>query len=682
MDFPTIDNPFYRESLRPLKPTAQQLNDKRYKPTVEAIYLRRSEQPEYNVPILPKEGRIQVPVRDGKPGDPNRHAARAIKQDEKQDEFFEFQEYERQYNELRLRIAAIREKSKMYPVWANDNPSIPASLNRKFGDLNQQLFALKKCFVSPEEIMLDNTAALIQRFWRSKLRKNTLRKAMEAIHNYKVRELQQTHRSLNSWLAQMEYSDSRAQQFRFRSISKVSKYASKQWIKWAEREAYQTNRNESKALDLQQKLTEKRHKRALVQWKEIAMGPRSRKAMAKWRTSMVPKMKAELEKVGREAPQEYIPLVSAYVELRNQHSFLFNFFIAWHARFHSKSLRETVSDRNAAILYKKHCLTRTFKFWLTNVRQTKEFLKTKEKWDRYIKLSRSQHQQRMAVVRALVTKWHAYSRDRVILRHKRKSNDEKLTRGTFIAWKDTTQKHREMKMKAIEMWKRHIQDPKVAVFRKWRIYAIKKRAQHQMDNLLFQSGQQWRARRVLDEAFAKWQLAYGKNKNARAGKALEQRKWYLQSTKQNTTMLSAEYAKEREKIAAIEKNLGDVTTQFIQTEDEIARLEDVTTTWKIALHAMKMEYIRLATIVEKCATSSVRKQRRMSDDDFYERINNDDRYMQGSKSRLNNFKTADRVVGKWERRNSDPEINPQEYVDLKPPLDDAIIQLLQLDKDI
>ena len=122
LDFPIIDNPFYRESLHPLKPTAQQLNDRRYKPTVEAIYLRRSEHPEFNPPVLPREGKIVVPVRDGKPGDPNRHPSREVKVEKKQDEFFDFQDFDRQYNELRLRIEAIRQKSKMYPIWANDNP--------------------------------------------------------------------------------------------------------------------------------------------------------------------------------------------------------------------------------------------------------------------------------------------------------------------------------------------------------------------------------------------------------------------------------------------------------------------------------------------------------------------------------------------------------------------------------
>ena len=339
MDFPMIDNPFYRESLRPLKATAQQLNDKRYKPTVEAIYLRRSEHPEFNPPTLPKEGRIQVPVRDGKPGDPNRHAARQIKEEKKEDEFFELQDFNRQYNELRLRIDAIRQKSKMYPIWANDTPSVPTTINRRFGDLNQQLFNLKKCFVSPEEIMLDNTASTIQKLVRSTLRKNIFRKAVKAIASYKQRELTDAHRTLNSWVAQMEFADSRAQQFRFRGLSKVSKYASKQWLKWAEREAYATNRIETKAAELAQKFTKVRNQNAAIQWKEIATGQRSRKAMAQWRTSMVPKMKQELERMGKEAPAQYIPLVCAYVEMKTQKSFIFNFFIAWHARFHSKSLR-------------------------------------------------------------------------------------------------------------------------------------------------------------------------------------------------------------------------------------------------------------------------------------------------------------------------------------------------------
>ena len=681
LDFPMIDNPFYRESLRPLKPTAQQLNDRRYKPTVEAIYLRRSEHPEFNPPTLPREGRIQVPVRDGKPGDPNRHPSRLVKVEKKQDEFFDFQEYDRQYNELRLRIEAIRQKSKMYPIWANDSPSIPTSINRKFGDLGQQLFNLKKCFVSPEEIMLDNTASMIQKLVRSKLRKNIFRKAVAAIASYKHRELTDVHRTLNSWVAQMEFADSRAQQFRFRGLSKVSKYASKQWLKWAEREAFLTNRIEAKAAEMAQKFARIQNQNAAIQWKEIATGQRSRKAMAQWRTSMVPKMKQELERTGRDAPQQYIPLVCAYIEMRTERSFLFNFFIAWHARFHSKSLRETVSDRNAALLFKKHVLTRTFKFWLLNVRQTKEFLGTKEKWNRYIALSREQHSAHMSVVRSLVSSWHRYARSRIILRNRRKMLNKRLSKKSFRFWKETTDRHRDMKLRAVEIWKRTIQDPKIAVFRQWHVYAIRKKTQHEMGQKLMDSSLQWYNRKMIEVSFAKWQMRYSLNKNRVAAKALEKRNWDLQATKQATTVLSGQYAKEREKIAAIESNLGDITSQFIKTEDDITKLEEITTTWKIALHAMKMEYIRLATAVEQCATPQSKRRRRMSDEDAHSRLGEDDRYMQGSRTRLSVLQTSDRVVGRWKRRNSDPEIDPDQYIDLKPPLDDSIIQLLQFDKN-
>lgn len=622
-----------------------------------------------------------MPVRDGKPGDPNRHAPRPVKEEKKQDEFFDFQDYDRQYNELKLRIEAIREKSKMYPIWANDTPSVPSSLARKFGDLNTQLFNLKKCFVSPEQIMVNNTAQIIQKLFRAKRRKDLYKKALKSIQSYKTRELAECHRNLNSWLAQMEFADSRAMQLRFRGISKVSKYASKQWLKWAEREAFAANRIEVKAAEMAQRFAKQRNQNAAIQWREIATGKRSRKAMAQWRTSMVPKMKSELERSGREAPSQYTPLVSAYIEMRAQRSFVFNYFIAWHARVHSKSLRETVGDRNAALLFKKHVMTRTFKFWINNVRQTKNFLGTKEKWSRYIALSRAQHKAHLAVVSELVTGWHSYARNRVIIRKRRATMNHKLSVLSFDFWKKTTDRHREMKLAAVEIWKRHIQDPKIAIFRKWHVYAIRKKTQHEVSTRLLESSIQWNERKLLDTSFAKWQLRYSQNKSNIAAKALEKRKWDLQSTKQATTVLSGQYAKEREKIAAIESNLGDVTSAFIETEDEITKLEEITTTWKIALHAMKMEYIRLATAVQQCSKPFVRRKRRMSGEDAQSRLADDDRYNQGTESRLDQLQISNRVIGKWQRRNSDPEIDPSNFVDLKPPLEDNIIQLLQVDKE-
>ena len=273
------------------------------------------------------------------------------------------------------------------------------------------------------------------------------------------------------------------------------------------------------------------------------------------------------------------------------------------------------------------------------MRQTKEFLGTKEKWIRYIALSRAQHSAHMSVVRELVSSWHMYARNRVILRKRRQQMNKRLSKLSFTFWKETTNRHRDMKLKVVEIWKRTIQDPKIAVFRQWQVYSIRKRTQHEMANKLMVSSMQWRNRKMLDTSFAKWQMRYSMNKNNIASKALEHKNWDLQTTKQATTVLSGQYAKEREKIAAIESNLGDITSQFIQTEDDITKLEEITTTWKIALHAMKMEYIRLATVVEQCSTPQSKRRRRMSDEDVISRLAEDDRYMQGSKSRLSVLKT-------------------------------------------
>jgi hypothetical protein len=379
-EFPEFNNPFFRESLRPLKPTAQQLRDKRYHPTVEAVYFRRTEDPELQPGVLPPEGQIQVPIILGEPGDPNRHDPRLLVKDVVADEYADFRHYGEQYLELQLRIQQIRERSAVYPIWAADTPSLPNSISRKFNELNQQLFSLKKCFVSPEEIMLDNTATIIQRFWRAVSQRQLFRRALKSIHSYKLRELSSTHRVLNSWMAQMEYADSRAQQLNFRSISRVSKLALKYWQKWSEKEGVVTNRNETRANDQFSKILSRRSRVLLGAWKDIAMGPRSWKALRDWRQSMIPIMKPELETHTVQIPSSYLELVSAYVGLRSHRSFMFNFFLAWHAKYHSKGLRQTVIERNAIVFCKKRLTVWSFTEWITRVRKTKEYLKTPEKW--------------------------------------------------------------------------------------------------------------------------------------------------------------------------------------------------------------------------------------------------------------------------------------------------------------
>jgi hypothetical protein len=66
LDLPVFNDPFYRESMRPLKPTPAQLRDQRYHPTVEIVQMSRlgtaDVERQIPVPQLPREGAIQVPV--------------------------------------------------------------------------------------------------------------------------------------------------------------------------------------------------------------------------------------------------------------------------------------------------------------------------------------------------------------------------------------------------------------------------------------------------------------------------------------------------------------------------------------------------------------------------------------------------------------------------------------------
>jgi len=680
-DFPAIDNPFFRESLRPLQATTQHIRDKRYKPTVEAIYLKRSQQPETVISKLPEEGKIVVPIIEGKPGDPNRHQSRLRDEEAAVDEFFEFKGYSKQYEDLLLRIQAIRNKSQLYPIWASDKPSIPTSISRKFGELNQQLFSLKKCFVSPEEIMLDNAATIIQNFFRAKLRHKYFLLAMKSVDSFKRRELSACHRNLNSWMAQMEYADSRAQQFRFRGLSRISRFSCKFWQKWSERESIITNRMEQKASEFYNRLVERRNKQSLSQWFRIATGPRSRKSMREWRLSMVPKMKQALEKSSKEAPQVYQALVSAYLEMKFEHSFLFNFFIGWHSRVRSKSLRETVGNRNAFLLYKKRIQTWSFKSWLDGVRKTKEFLGTPEKWKRYISLSRSQHKARMSLIRIMVEKWHDYAHSHALLKKRRNTNKKKQTELYFSEWRKTVLKHREMKMQSVQVWKRYIQNPAIAVFRAWKVYSIKKKTRRQVAFQLAESHNEWRSRVLIEIAFGKWQTRFIFTLQQRSSVQLEKRKWDLQRTKQITTQLSSDYSKARDTIVKIEDELSDITKVYIQKEDVISQLEEISTTWRIALHTMKMELLRLSITVDRCSSPRRYKKRRYSDEDHHERLHQDDRYGEETQSRLNVLQLSNRITENWKRRCSDPEIEGLPLSNVKPPLDENIVQLLSIENN-
>ena len=198
---------------------------------------------------------------------------------------------------------------------------------------------------------------------------------------------------------------------------------------------------------------------------------------------------------------------------------------------------------------------------------------------------------------------------------------------------------------------------------------------------LFESNRQWHNRVLLEKTFSKWQRKAADKNNFNAAHELEKRRWELQSTKQRTTLLSGFYAKERDQIASIETELGEVTQKFIENEEELTNLEEVSTTWKIALHAMKMELMRLSIVVQRCSAPRPRKHRRFSDEDFHDRLKNDDRYGQETRSRLSMMKAGDRIIGKWERRNSDPGFDEDlDMVNLNPPLDENIVQLQSIDK--
>ena len=170
-----------------------------------------------------------------------------------------------------------------------------------------------------------------------------------------------------------------------------------------------------------------------------------------------------------------------------------------------------------------------------------------------------------------------------------------------------------------------------------------------MTEALLRTHNEWSCRLLIEKVFGKWQRKTAINQEYRANVELEKKKWTLQTTKHQSTVLSGQYSSEREKIAALEKELGDITEEFVSTEDEVSKLEELGTTWRIALHTMKMEVLRLGLIVERCSKTKPQKKRRLSDEEIRVRLADDDRYEQNGKSQLSYLKTSDRILSKWKR---------------------------------
>jgi hypothetical protein len=271
---------------------------------------------------------------------------------------------------------------------------------------------------------------------------------------------------------------------------------------------------------------------------------------------------------------------------------MFNFFLAWHSKVHSKSLRQTVIERNAFIFHKKKLTISSFKKWQARVRKTKAFLTTPERWEKYIALVRARHHAKRSRSTAIMRAWHIYAHDQSILRNRNQFNRRRLISRTFTGWRTTVLHHREMKIEAILRWKRAIQDPKIVALRAWRLWALKKRTSKMVGRDLDQSHEAWRNRFILERAFGTWQRRLAERENYLADVDLERRQWKLQASKHDTQLLSGLYTRDRDRIANIETELGEVTAQFVASEEEVSRLEEISTTWKIALHALKMELLR------------------------------------------------------------------------------------------
>jgi hypothetical protein len=313
--------------------------------------------------------------------------------------------------------------------------------------------------------MLDNTALVIQRFWRSVSRRRVMSVAAKSVQSYFLWELSSVHRTLNSWMAQMEYADSRAQQLYYKSISRASKLSLHYWQKWAEREMVVSNRNEGRALEQLGRSREQRHRRLLRLWRDLTMGPRSWKALRDWRQSMIPVMKRELENHNRQVPLAYIELVSAYVAIRTHRSFMFNVFLAWNSKVHSKSLRQTLIERNAFVFHKRRLTAQCFRSWIAKLRRTKAFLQTPERWARYIALTRARYRAKFTRIRRIIEGWHRHARNQRVLRQRTAFRRKRTMTAVFGGWCRTVERHRGLKMEAIMVWKREIQDPKLVALR-------------------------------------------------------------------------------------------------------------------------------------------------------------------------------------------------------------------------
>eukprot|EP00002_Diphylleia_rotans_P035723 TRINITY_DN7822_c0_g1_i6.p1 TRINITY_DN7822_c0_g1~~TRINITY_DN7822_c0_g1_i6.p1 ORF type:complete len:1142 (+),score=223.18 TRINITY_DN7822_c0_g1_i6:116-3541(+) len=558
----------------------------------------------------------------------------------------------KQCAELVRRLKSVEKMSSQLKDHQLQELGLPRRVQRSFVSVQHKLYTLGRTFLSGQDKIQDAAATHISRWIRGWLARRKYHRALSALHEWRNQETISLRAYVLNWITNQEGIAKKIDAVRKRHIRRLTRLILREWNAVTVGNTTSNLQLHKKEEQIQTLHWNNVLRRVLVSWRDVALGPHSRKKVVSSYKKRYDEAfhRVALLNIGDEPSQNDIRKefrkisVALFRQMKTR-----KIFETWYKLVFNSEENQKVLFDTALTHYMNNLLKRSFNRWrvwshdmrimtnsprfdMPNIRQrmmeptvTKEFdyhpdrpsNTSDEKWMKRRNKIATIYREQWELQRKVFRIW----RHQVLVRNEveRRVKKKQLALKSLVLgeWMIACREQRKVKLDVIRRWIASSLSRLELTFKAWYVWYARKKSERTSKRFLVEAFIRRRNQRLVTSCFKNWrkstQLSVSESTWLQDDVPDISRRYEEQL--HTNTLLKKNVESYRRLLENFESSLKTQEDQFKKKEVMLSDKDNELLSAKFALHNAQMEIQRLKVVMEKSLLKYVVPLKAMSEAD-------------------------------------------------------------------
>eukprot|EP00698_Gefionella_okellyi_P004905 TRINITY_DN14531_c0_g1_i1.p1 TRINITY_DN14531_c0_g1~~TRINITY_DN14531_c0_g1_i1.p1 ORF type:complete len:1177 (-),score=207.06 TRINITY_DN14531_c0_g1_i1:99-3500(-) len=484
---------------------------------------------------------------------------------------------------------------------------MPNRVKQQVSSIKARLDGLGGMFYSRQETRENNACKKIQSIMRMFLCKRRYGQAIAARKSWRLRETRHLVVGLQVWFADHSQKVKQLEAIATRQIKRTARLCLHEWFLYSAQFAERNRRIRDRVTAMSKAQLRKKTVRVLREWREVASGEHSRRAVAagfrkRFLTAQM-KLKQKAEDLGwtedvsfdgirnqmREEAIEHMAKVRI-VNLKRSTFYAFAEYIFGKLREHKQAMDRAFKH------YARGWSRKIFRGWRFVAKF--ERLRGGAHWVTRKNKRQEIYQQRVYLMRDQFAKWRKWAHKYARIRKFARDLSDRLKRDVIHNWLTQAKKQRLIKLTVIEKWITHTSLRLQIYFRAWFLWMQDMKLRRKARDILIQVFVKNKRRRTMGRSFDEWR-SYIRQLKKGAAKTYQQLAREAEKLRENNLLLKENAASFEAVLSETDKARLAEEQRMRKQSHSLAEKEEEVVDLRFSLHAVKTEVLRLNQLIEK-----------------------------------------------------------------------------------